>query len=282
MKKTTTIVCLLIITSLFSQSNLNQKDSLVSSKILKKALKVQDKKYQQKTDEIIHLINRKENYTQNQIKQLESELVSTRISLDSIKNQSINNDKNIVALGIDLSQKQQYGLIIIGFSLVLLLTVYIILNKRRVADTQKLAKKQKEIFEKQISDGQQLADWLSKESINVTQSSKGEIDHTFAKRVADEIVRFTTNLSRMDESIKGYKQLSASVRKLEQTLNSNGYELEDLLNKPFDIGMNLQANFVIDENLKSGESIISRIIKPQINYNGKMIQAAQIEVSQGE
>lgn len=282
MKKTTTIVCLLIITSLFSQSNLNQKDSLVSSKILKKALEVQDKKYQQKTVEIIHLINRKESYTQNQIKQLESELVSTRISLDSIKNQSINNDKNIVALGIDLSQKQQYGLIIIGFSLVLLLTVYIILNKRRVADTQKLAKKQKEIFEKQISDGQQLADWLSKESSNVTQSSKGEIDHTFAKRVADEIVRFTTNLSRMDESIKGYKQLSASVRKLEQTLNSNGYELEDLLNKPFDIGMNLQANFVIDENLKSGESIISRIIKPQINYNGKMIQAAQIEVSQGE
>lgn len=280
--KFTIVVCLFFITSLFSQSDTNHKDSIVTKQILKKALEVQDNKHQQKTNEIVQLVNRKEVYTQNLINHLQSELESTRLSLDSIKNQSINNDKNIVALGIDLSQKQQYGLIIIGFSLVLLLTIYIVLNKRRIADTQKLAKKQKEIFEKQISDGQQLADWLSNESRNITQPSKGEIDHTFAKRVADEIVRFTTNLSRMDESIKGYKQLSASVRKLEQTLNANGYELEDLLNKPFDIGMNLQANFVIDENLKSGESIISRIIKPQINYNGKMIQAAQIEVSQAE
>ena len=86
----------------------------------------------------------------------------------------------------------------------------------------------------------------------------------------------------MDESIKGFKQLSASVRKLEQSLNANQYELEDLLNKPFDIGMNLQANFVSDENLNTGESIITRIIKPQINYKGKLIQAAQVEVSQGE
>jgi len=46
--------------------------------------------------------------------------------------------------------------------------------------------------------------------------------------------------------------------------------------------MNLQANFVTDDNLKEGESIITRIIKPQINYKGKLIQAAQVEVSQGE
>ncbi|CAI8312671.1 MAG: Uncharacterised protein [Cryomorphaceae bacterium] len=45
--------------------------------------------------------------------------------------------------------------------------------------------------------------------------------------------------------------------------------------------MNLQATFIEDENLKKGESIITRIIKPQINYKGKLIQAAQIEVSQG-
>jgi exonuclease VII small subunit len=128
----------------------------------------------------------------------------------------------------------------------------------------------------------QLAEWLSSESItNLEQPKSGEIDHSFAKRVADEIVRMQTNLSRMDESIKGFKQLNSSVRKLEQSLNSNQYELEDLLNRPYDNGMNLQATFIEDENLKEGESIITRIIKPQINYKGKLIQAAQIEVSQG-
>jgi hypothetical protein len=213
---------------------------------------------------------------------LNSEVKSNRLSLDSIKSLTFNNDKNIVLLGAKVSQKQQYGLILIGFLLSLLLLVYIILNKKRNEDTKKLAVKQKEIFEKQIQDGQQLADWLSNQSIEIKSDAKSEVDHSFAKRVADEIVRFNTNLSRMDDSIKGYKQLAASVRKLEQSLNANHYELEDLLNKPYNIGMNLQANFVLDENLKDGESIITRIIKPQINYKGKLIQAAQVEVSQGE
>ena len=127
---------------------------------------------------------------------------------------------------------------------------------------------------------QTLAD-INKNSQNNVDTSQLITDHSFAKRVADEIVRMQTNLSRMDESIKGFKQLNASVRKLEQSLNSNHYQLEDLLNKVYDNGMNLHATFVEDENLKDGESIITRIIKPQINYKGKLIQAAQVEVSQG-
>ena len=46
--------------------------------------------------------------------------------------------------------------------------------------------------------------------------------------------------------------------------------------------MNVEVNFVTDENLSEGESVITRIIKPQINFKGKLIQAAQVEVSQGE
>jgi hypothetical protein len=46
--------------------------------------------------------------------------------------------------------------------------------------------------------------------------------------------------------------------------------------------MNIQASFIFDENMKSGERMITRIIKPQINFQGKLIQVAQVEVSQGE
>ena len=44
--------------------------------------------------------------------------------------------------------------------------------------------------------------------------------------------------------------------------------------------MKVIANFVVDENLEEGRQIITSITKPQINYNGQMIQAAQITVSQ--
>ena len=120
------------------------------------------------------------------------------------------------------------------------------------------------------------------EDSNALNVKTATIDHSFAKRVADEIVRMQTNLSRMDDSIRGYKQINASVRKLEQSLNSNQYELEDLLNKPYNIGMNLEATIIVDEKLEKGESIITRIIKPQINYKGKLIQAAHVEVSESE
>ena len=36
-----------------------------------------------------------------------------------------------------------------------------------------------------------------------------------------------------------------------------------------------------DENLEVGVELITKVIKPQVNFNNKMIQAAQIEVSVG-
>ena len=266
----------------YGQSHSKIVDTIVTKSVFIKTIELQNKKFDTKIHDLTNEFDNKESKLKSQISELTTSLESNKQVLDSIKNQSLNNDKNITSLGVALSQKQQYGLIILGFSLALLLLVYIVLNKKRTDDTKKLAAKQKEIFEKQIQDSQHIADWLSKESNNIIQAPKGEVDHSFAKRVADEIVRFTTNLSRMDESIKGFKQLSASVRKLEQSLNANHYELEDLLNKPYNSGMNIEATIIIDENLNVGESFITRIIKPQINYKGKLIQAAQVEVSQGE
>ena len=214
---------------------------------------------------------------------LSSDLMLSKKEVSEIANVSNNNSLSIRNVNEEISNKQKLWFVIISALLIVVLSIYLVLSRRQASNAKRIALKQQEIFEKQIEDSQQLTNWLSEQSSKTLgENSGGEVDHSFAKRVADEIVRITTNLSRMDSSIKGYKQLSASVRKLEQSLNSNGYELEDLLNKPYNNGMNLQANFMVDENLNEGESIITRIIKPQINYKGKLIQAAQVEVSQGE
>lgn len=131
----------------------------------------------------------------------------------------------------------------------------------------KLDNKLIELFEKQMP------------SIpNLTVSA--QIDHSLALKVADEIVRIEMNLSRMDSSIKGYKQLSKAIQRIKDNFNANGYEIVDMLGKAYNAGMKVIANFVPDENLSLGLQIITGIIKPQINYNGQMIQAAQITVSQ--
>ena len=86
----------------------------------------------------------------------------------------------------------------------------------------------------------------------------------------------------MDNTIKGHKSLNASVRRLKQALVRNEYEIIELLNTKYNSGMNVEPSFILDESLQTGESKITRIIKPQINYKGKMIQMAQVEVSQND
>ncbi len=115
-----------------------------------------------------------------------------------------------------------------------------------------------------------------------SSTSTSEPDHSLALKVADEIVRIEKNISQMDEGTKGLKQLAKAVERIRDNFASNGYEMVDMLGKPFDDGMKVTANFRPDETLAEGERIISRIIKPQVNFKGVMIQSAQIEVSQGE
>ena len=114
------------------------------------------------------------------------------------------------------------------------------------------------------------------------KSPNKEEDHTMALKVADEIIRMQKNVDNMPEETKGLKQLSRAIQRIQDSFKVNGYEIVELLGKTYKEGMKLDVNFVVDENLKKDKKIISRIIKPQVNYNGKMIQSAQIEVSTGE
>lgn len=131
----------------------------------------------------------------------------------------------------------------------------------------KLDDKLLELFDRQIANVPKNADY-------------GEPDHSLALKVADEIVRIELNMSRMDSSIKGYKQLAKAVERIKDNFKANGYEIVDLLGKPYNEGMKVSANFVVDEDLEEGKQVITGITKPQVNYNGQMIQAAQITVSQ--
>ena len=141
---------------------------------------------------------------------------------------------------------------------------------------------QKKMQEESIKLDNQMLAIVQKqlESKPTTSVGTAAPDHSLALKVADEIVRIELNMSRMDSSIKGYKQLTKAVERIKDNFNANGYEIVDMLGKPYNEGMKVTANFVADEDLEEGKQIITGITKPQINYNGQMIQAAQITVSQ--
>jgi hypothetical protein len=152
------------------------------------------------------------------------------------------------------------------------------LNKAKSSIEENLVKefgKQTDLMDAQLQ-------MLEKQKAIAPASSTAEPDHSFALKVAGEINLIERNISLMDPKVRGLKQLHASVGKLRDNLNANGYEMPVLLGKKFNEGMKvIIVNSIPDENLEKDAEIISKILIPQVNYNDKMIQAAQIEVSVG-
>lgn len=117
-------------------------------------------------------------------------------------------------------------------------------------------------------------------SVSLANKATGEPDHSLVVKLADEIARIETNLSKMDKSVRGYKQLVQAKDRMINNVRANGYEIISLLGKEYNDGMQFQTRFVPDESLPEGKRIITGMIKMQVNYNGKMIQPAEIVVSQ--
>ncbi len=107
-----------------------------------------------------------------------------------------------------------------------------------------------------------------------------ESERDLIKTLADRITFMEMTLYKMDSGIKGHKQLSRSISQMKDNLRASGYELVDMLGKPYSDGMKAVASFEDDDTIDEGARIITKVIKPQINYNGIMIQNAQITVSQ--
>lgn len=231
------------------------------------------------------------------IDSLKQELMNTKNDLSDLSNKlgiDITNTQKQIAenannLNDNIKSKTTWGIMIVTIIILVMAAIYLILYKRvekGKSAIDKIKDTQKSIQEESLKlDGKLVG--LLNQQLNVqanipNNDSNNQIDHSLALKVADEVVRIETNLSRMDSSIKGHKPLLKAVERIRNNFLAKGYEMVDMLNKPYQDGMKASVTYVTDENLKEGEQIITKIIKPQVNYNGVMIQTAQIEVSQNE
>lgn len=217
----------------------------------------------------------------------EKEIITTaeRLGLEISDTNSLLGSK---ADSVVLQQRTLIGAIITLLLALSCLIVFLLLRSRILkgsADVEALRKKAEElneqIVEKMASEMTEIKNISEALSTLSSKSSKTtEPDHSLIKTLADRITFMEMTLYKMDSSIRGHKQLSKSIIQMKDNLKVNGYELIDMLGKDYNDGMKVTATFIEDENIPEGKQIISGIIKPQINYNGIMIQSAQITVSQ--
>lgn len=140
-------------------------------------------------------------------------------------------------------------------------------------ESVKLDSKLIEVLENQMK--------LKNDESNAETNSSNEVDHSLALKVADEIVRMQKNISKMDKSTKGLKPLLKGLERIQNNFAAKGYGMKNLLGEDYDDRMNVKViQFIEDDSLQKGKKIITKVIKPQVNYKEKLIQKAEIEVSQ--
>lgn len=235
-------------------------------------------------------VNSKHEYQQQELEGIRREINANTQSIATAASNlneriDISSDKtdNVAK---DLKGNTLWGLVIAMVLLIVSVMVYLLLRKRiktGATAIDEIEKTQKHLQEESIKLDNKLVELLEgqmKVEENKPTSASSAPDHALALKVADEITRIETNLSRMDASIRGYKQLMASVKRIKDNFMANGYELVEMLGKPYTEGMRVNADFVIDEELEEGKRVITTVTKPQVNYNGEMIQKATITVSQ--
>lgn len=242
------------------------------------------------------------------VNSLSNEIIVYKLSLDSLRIQTEENSKNlglkisstekntnqkISAVDESLGKKSLYGIIGVLSAILLSGLLYWLLRKKQQTDKtdfiDQLSKTKSSIEENLVKEFGKQTDLMDaqlhlieQQKTTLQATPNAEPDHSLALKVASEINLIERNINLMDTKTKGLKQLQASVGKLKDNLSANGYEMPELLGKQFHQGMKvIVTSSIPDENLEKDSEIISKVLIPQVNYNDKMIQTAQIEVSVG-
>lgn len=233
---------------------------------------------------------------------------SLRLELSNIKDEleqsssNIKKDINATNENLNSTEKAMKSAIntksvyagLLGLLALILSVVIFVIHKKKVyqsaldfesVDKQiaSLKGEQQKLQENIVVSNDKLISAIEKQAVAVqSQSRNEEVDHSLALAVANELTRIQQNLNFMDPTVKGVSQLKNRAKAIWTTLNSKQYEIPDLIGKVYHEGDNIIATMELNEDLEEGTNRIKRVIKPQVSYNGKLIQTAEIVVEYNE
>ena len=210
-------------------------------------------------------------------KNLNLDINNSNLEINKVKESSKNNKENINLVSDELSENEKIGIYIVIFSILIILVVYVTLSRKWNAEAKEISKKQKEILEKQVEESQKLTDWLNN---SVDQLKKNDNNHSFAIKCADQINKIESTLSDMDQNQRGHRMLIKSCERLEENLKNNGYTITKYLGDIYQSGM-LFKDVQVDPESETPDSEgkeIVRILIPEVQFDGKIIQPASVIV----
>jgi len=264
----------------------------------------------------IRTLNSKLSMANSEIDSLKNKTTASEIAISNVKTDLSNeitlagqtSDGKITTVSNDLSKNSLYGIIGVLLAVLLSGVLFFFWKRRQDNDKSELTNKldnsklelnkeiqstksslstlEQKLFEeynKQVAGIEQL--FLSISELNKGKSPDAikEQDHSLTLKVADEVTRINAFANTLDPTKQEAIALKVSVNKIIDNFRANNYEIVNLLGQKYDERLNIEVvGEDIDPTLKAGEEIITKVIKPLVKYNGKQIQAAQVEISIGQ
>ena len=187
-----------------------------------------------------------------------------------------------------LKSKTVWGIIAVVVALLISVILALVLHKKgqkssddKIASLKKQADELNEKIVGQFSNEMAELQKIGETLKNAGGNALAEPDHSLVKKLVDRVNFMEMTLHKMDSRIRGYNNLTNAINVMKIRLKDNEYEMIDWYGKDYDEGFNFaDVSFEDDEELEEGKRIISEVIQPQINYQGKMIQAAKVKVKQ--
>lgn len=269
-----------------------------------------------KQGEEIEGLNLKLSIVNKQIDSLENKIAANEVAISQTKTDLTNeitqsgvaSDGKITTVSKDLSKNSLYGIISVLLAILLSGVLFFFWKKRQETDKTELINKldnsKKEInkeiestksslttieeklfeeYNKQVTGIEQLFLSISELNKGKSPASITEQDHSLALKVADEVTRINAFANTLDPTKQEAIALKGSVNKIIDNFRANNYEIVNLLGQKYDERLNIEVvGEDIDPTLKAGEEKITKVIKPLVKFNGKQIQAAQVEISIGQ
>lgn len=266
-----------------------QNDIRNSSKTIDNKIKTLEKELESRTLQLKSAVNQDINKSNLRIDELREIITTVSDSISATANTIISvkseTDTKISSIYETISKHKLYWAIAIMFILLIVIAVFLFLKLKMIEQSDSLSvvkSTQEQLENEAIKLDEQIIDLIEKQLsvLELQPQQSKEIDHSLPIKLGEEIHRMRKRLKTMEES-HGTKILDKRIESLEEKLNDMGYEIVNLEGKPFYEGMTVKGRFILDENLKDGEEIITRVIKPQIDYKGILVQAADVDISQG-
>lgn len=264
-------------------------DSLKQQKALTVKISEQDKQHQLEIKKLNENIGILENRLQESIK-------AQKQTVDQLNQLDKTTAQTTATIYDSITARTIAALIGLIFAVGLIAASYLLLRKKQSQSNEDLSSQVKlaldnvrQTEENIVKSDIQLADRLHEVLTQLKEQAKivpvvqqnNEPDHSLPLKLADEIHRMRKRLAALPEDTKGLKPLSKSLERLEDELSEQGYEIIDHTGMEFSENLSIQSRFIPSDDLEQGQSIISKVVTPQVNFKGVMIRMADVEVSVG-